>query len=203
MKKALFSLIAVFTLATTAYAEEGAGSGKFAIGPQGGLVFSDYSVENAPLGRNYDSDNGFIAGVFFEMGIWAVTLRPEVNYVEKSYTVARTAEVTQKWLEIPVLVKVNPFADFVVSPFILLGPQWSNQLSSDVKLLGATTTFSNTADEWDLSGVLGAGVEFNVSENVSLNVQGRYNFGLRDIDSGGAEVKSRDIYALAGVGFTF
>jgi opacity protein-like surface antigen len=177
--------------------------GKFAFGPQGGLVFSDYSVDNAPFGNDYDSDNGFLAGLFMEFGVWTVTLRPEVNYVEKKFTVANTAEVTSKYLEIPVLLKVNPFADFVVSPFIVIGPSWSNHLKSDVKLLGSTATYNDTADDWDLAGVGGVGVEFNVAENVSLSVQGRYNFGLRDIDESNAEVKSRGIYALGGLGFQF
>jgi len=72
---------------------------------------------------------------------------------------------------------VNPFGEFVVSPFIVLGPSWSTRLSSDVKLLGTTTTFNNSNDDWDIAGVAGAGVEFNVAENLGLNVQGRYNFG--------------------------
>jgi opacity protein-like surface antigen len=49
----------------------------------------------------------------------------------------------------------------------------------------------------------GVGVEFNVAENLNLSVQGRYNFGLRDIDKSNAEVKSRGIYALGGLGFQF
>ncbi len=177
--------------------------GKFAIGPQGGLVFSDYSVENAPFGRSYDNDNGFLAGIFAEVGIWTVTLRPEVNYVEKGYTIANTAKVTHKYVEIPVLLKVNPFGDFVVSPFLLVGPSWSKHLESDVKLLGTTTSFTNTSDDWDMAGVAGAGVEFNVSERIGLNVQGRYNFGLRDTDTSGTEIRSRGIYALGGVSFQF
>lgn len=200
MKILLLSMIAALVLTTqVARAEDG----KFAFGPQGGLVFSDYSVDNAPFGRNYDSDNGFIAGLFLEFGVWTVTLRPEVNYVEKKFTVANTAEVTSKYVEIPVLLKVNPFADFVVSPFIVIGPSWSNHLESDVKLLGATATYNDTADDWDLAGVGGVGVEFNVAENVNLSVQGRYNFGLRDIDKSSTEVKSRGIYALGGLGFQF
>lgn len=200
MKALLFSMIAALAFTTEVASAE---DGKFAFGPQGGLVFSDYSVENAPFGRTYDDENGFIAGLFFEFGLWTVTLRPEINYVEKKFTVANTAEVTNKYVEIPLLLKVNPFSDFVVSPFIVLGPSWSNHLESDVKLLGVTTTYDNTADDWDIAGVGGLGVEFNVAENLNLSVQGRYNFGFRDIDKSSAEVKSRGIYALGGLGFQF
>jgi opacity protein-like surface antigen len=160
-------------------------------------------VDNAPFGRDYDGDNGFLAGLFMEFGVWTVTLRPEVNYVEKKFTVANTAEVTSKYLEIPVLLKVNPFADSVVSPFILLGPSWSNHLESDVTTIGGTASYNDTADRWDIAGVAGLGIEFNVAENMSLNLQGRYNFGFRDLDESEAEVKSRGIYALGGLGFHF
>jgi opacity protein-like surface antigen len=203
MKTLFLGMIAALALTTQMARAEDGGDGKFAFGPQGGLVFSDYSVDNAPFGRNYDDENGFIAGLFLEFGVWTVTLRPEINYVEKKFTVANTAEVTNKYVEIPLLLKVNPFSDFVVSPFIVLGPSWSNHLGSDVKLLGTTTTYDNTADDWDLAGVGGVGVEFNVAENLNLSVQGRYNFGLRDIDKSNAEVKSRGIYALGGLGFQF
>lgn len=187
--------------AQSAMADEG--DGKMAVGVQGGLVFSDYSVSNAPFGRNYDGDNGKLGGVFFEFGVWTVTLRPEVNYVEKGYTIANTVEVTDKYVEIPVLLKVNPFGDFVVSPFLLVGPSWSKHIGSDVKLLGSTTSFSSSSDDWDIAGVAGAGVEFNVAENVAINVQGRYNFGFRDLDSSTAQLKSRGIYGLGGVSLAF
>lgn len=87
MKKILFAIFCTVFLfnGNLVKAEtNSAGDGRFTIGPQGGIVFSDYSVKNAPFGSNYKNDNGFVGGVFFEMGIWAVTLRPEINYVEKN-----------------------------------------------------------------------------------------------------------------------
>jgi opacity protein-like surface antigen len=199
----LIKIICVVSVLSLSSLAADAADGKFAIGPQGGYVFSDYSVKNAPFGENYDNDNGWMAGVFLEFGVWTVTLRPEVNYVQKGYTVANTAEVTQKYLEIPVLLKVNPFGGAAVSPFIVLGPSWSKHLQTDVKLLGTTTTYNDQADDWDISGVAGAGIEFNLSDNVGMNVQGRYNFGLRDLDKSTTEIKSRGIYAMAGLNFSF
>lgn len=194
----IFGLLAAFGLgAHSAHAEDG----KFAFGPQGGLVYPNYSASNLPAGSQLDDNSGYLAGVFFEFGLWTVTLRPELNYVVKGYTLSSTAEVEHKYLEIPVLLKVNPFGDFVVSPFLVLGPSWSYHLESDVKLLGSTTTYDNRTDNWDIAGVAGAGVEFNVSENIGMNVQGRYNFGFRDIDDTSAEVRSRGLYALAGLSF--
>lgn len=67
-------------------------------------------------------------------------------------------------------------------------------------MLGTTTTYTNREDGWDIAGVAGAGVEFNVAESISLQLQGRYNFGFRDLDKSSAEIHSRGIYALAGLG---
>lgn len=194
---ALAALVAIS--GTSAFAEDG----KFAIGVQGGLVYPSYSASNLPTGRQLEDDNGHMAGLFFEMGLWTVTFRPEINYVVKGYTLTSVAEVEHKYLEIPLLLKVNPFGDFVVSPFIVLGPSWSQHLSSDVKFLGTTTTFNDTADKWDLAGVAGAGIEFNVAENLALNAQARYNFGFRDLDNSSQEIKSRGIYGLAGLALQF
>ena len=146
--------------------------------------------------------NGYLAGVFFELGIWALTLRPEANFVEKGYRFNGVAEVKHRYLEIPVLLKFNPFNDAVVSPFIVVGPSWSKHLNEKVTLLGTTTTYNDHADRWDAAGVAGAGIEFNLSEKVGLSVQGRYNFGMRDLDDTATEIRSRGLYAIGGLAFT-
>lgn len=176
------------------------GDGRFAFGPQGGAVWPNFSFKNSSV--NKDNVNGYLAGAFVELGIWAITLRPEVNYVEKGYRLNGVAEVKHHYLEIPVLLKFNPFNDAVVSPFIVVGPSWSKHLDSKVTLLGATTTYNDTVDRWDVAGVGGAGIEFNLSEHVGINLQARYNFGFRDLDSSATEIRSRGLYGMGGLAFT-
>jgi opacity protein-like surface antigen len=177
--------------------------GRMAIGPQGGVVFSDFSVSNAPFGQSYDNRTGFMAGVFVELGVATLTLRPELNYVEMGYTVVNTAEVTNRYLEIPLLLKFNPFGEALLSPFLLIGPSWSHHMSSNVTLLGGTTAYQVTTDRWNMAGVAGLGIEFNVAENLGLAFQGRYNFGLRDLDRTGVRIRSRSIYAMGGLTLHF
>jgi opacity protein-like surface antigen len=186
--------------APMAMADAEGGTGKFTMGPQGGYVWPSWSTKNSTVTR--ENKNGYMAGIFLEAGVWAITLRPELNYVEKSYTVANVAEVKHRFLEIPVLLKFNPFAAGVVSPFIVVGPSWSKPLSTKTTVLGATTVFNDNIDRWDVAGVVGAGIEFNLSEHVGLQLQARYNFGFRDIDSSTAEVKSRGLYGMGGLAFT-
>ena len=175
------------------------GEGKVAMGVQGGLTFPEFNFKNTSPSSQYSNSDGWLGGVFGEFGIWTITLRPELNYVVKPYTVANIAKVKNHSIEIPVLVKVNPLSGFIVSPFFLVGPQWSKQIRSEVTTLGSTTTFSDTANRWDLAGLVGVGLEFNVAENIALNLQGRYALGFRDIDSSAIEMKTRSFYALAGI----
>jgi hypothetical protein len=175
------------------------GEGKVAVGVQGGLTFPEFNFKNTSPSSQYGNSDGWLGGVFGEFGIWTITLRPELNYVVKPYTVANIAKVRNHSIEIPVLVKINPLSGFIVSPFLLVGPQWSKQIRSDVTVLGSTRSFNDTADRWDIAGLVGVGLEFNVSEDIALNFQGRYALGFRDIDSSSAEVKTRAFYALAGL----
>lgn len=192
-------------IATSTNAIADGDDGKIAFGPQGGIVFNDFDFDNQVPGRTVDNEIGWLAGAFVEFGLWAITLRPEVNYVVKKYEIANTADVEHRYLEIPVLLKFNPLADSVVSPFIVLGPSWSKHLSTETEYISGVRVSGNldNIDRWDVAGVAGLGIEFNVAENVGLNLQGRYNFGFRDLDSGTQEVRSRGIYALGGVSIQY
>ncbi len=194
--KIFFGLALVSAAAPSAWAE-----GKIAIGPQGGLTFPDYHVKNTSPAAQYGNKDGWLAGLFVEFGVWTITLRPEINYVVKSYTVGNSVEVKNHSFEVPVLLKINPLSDFVVSPFLVLGPQWTYNRKSEVTVSGTTTSFRNTADDWDLAGVAGLGIEFNISEKIGLNLQGRYSYGFRDIDTSATEIRVRSFYALAGLSF--
>jgi opacity protein-like surface antigen len=183
-------------------AEVNATDGKVAFGLQGGLLFPKYNVSGSTLSNTWDRKDGWKAGVFFEFGIWTVTLRPEVSYARKGYTVGSFADVTSDNLQLAALLKFSPFGDGVFSPFILLGPQWSKQFSADTtRRAGSTALYVNTADTWDIAAVGGLGFEFNVSEHVALGLQGRYVYGFRDIDASTTEVKQREVEALANLTF--
>jgi hypothetical protein len=192
--KNLFLLALLISFSPAAFAE-----GKAAIGVQGGLTFPDFHVKNSTFASQYGNKDGWLVGLYGEIGLWTITFRPELNYVTKGYTVANTAEVNNRYLEIPLLLKFNPFGDFFLSPFIVVGPQWSYHMSTDTTLANTTVTYTNTADKSDLSGVAGLGLEFNISEGIGANFQGRYSFGLRDVDDTATEVRTRAFYAIVGL----
>lgn len=198
--KVAMMIAAVVGIAGTAQAADG-GDGKVAIGLQGGLNFPMNSYTKGTGGVNFDDKSGWLGGVYGEFGVWSVTLRPEVNYVSRNFKVGNLIEVDNRYIEIPLLVKFNPFGSAPFSPFILLGPKWSTQVSTEVKTAIGSASYTNTADDWDIAGVAGLGFEFNVSENIALGVQGRYNLGFRDIDTSANEIKLRSFDVLAGLTF--
>lgn len=174
--------------------------GKIAMGFQGGITVPEFKVKNSSLSNTYQRKDGWTAGVFFEFGIWTITLRPEVNYTRKGWTIANVADVENEYMDLAALVKFSPFGDGVVSPYILVGPQWSKQLKSDISSrAGATRIYVDTTDEWDLAAVGAIGLDFNLSEYIALGLQGRYIFGFRDVDSSATEVRQRAFHALANL----
>lgn len=177
-------------------------SGKVAMGLQGGLTFAEYHERNTGAGYTFDGKTGWMGGVFFEFGLWTITLRPEVNYVEKKYSVGNLADVKTNRLELNALLKFNPLGPGVISPFLLLGPQWSNHLDSTVtNRAGATVATVRTGNQWDLAAVGGLGIDFNLAESIALGAQGRYVFGFRDLDDSTVELKTRDVQALLSLTF--
>jgi hypothetical protein len=172
--------------------------GKFAIGPQGGLTFPNFKVNNdSTLSGLYGNRSGWLGGIFLEFGVWSIVIRPEANYVQKGYSVG-SVNVDNHYIELPALVKINPLGSLPVSPFIVLGPQWSKQVGDSVSY-GNTTVFTNTNDRWDISAVGGVGIDINFSERFAFELQGRYSYGFRNVSNTTTEVKMRDFYAIAGL----
>lgn len=194
---------ATLGLAAPAWAEEAnPTSGKVAVGVQGGPTFAEFHERNTGAGVTFDGKTGWMGGLFFEFGIWTITLRPEVNYVRKEYSVGNFADIETERLELNALLKFNPLGPGVVSPFLLIGPQWSNHLDTKVtNRAGATVASVATGNKWDLAGVGAVGIDFNFSESFALGAQGRYVFGFRDLDDSTVELKTRDVQALLSLTF--
>lgn len=196
-----FNIVAVLLALLACPVATRAEEGKFAIGAQGGLTFPEFHVKDTTVRSLYGNKNGWLGGIFLEFGLWSITLRPELNYVTKGYTVAGVAEVKNQYLEVPVLLKISPLGKSVLSPFLVLGPQWSKQIGETVTTVVGVTTYNNTVTEWDISGVAGLGLEIDLSDNVGLNVQGRYSYGFRNVNTTAVDIRNRGFYALAGMTF--
>ena len=164
------------------------------------------------------SRSGAAGGVFLTFGAGRpIGFQIEALYVEKG--VAGEAEFEGEsiegemaftYVEVPVLVRLGiPVGN--VRPFIFAGGAAAMELSCDVSFTfgGQTETEDcheqeegdQTLRQFDLGGVLGAGVEFAMGR-MTLGLDGRITRGMQSLDeSGDSDVKNQAILFMASVGF--
>jgi opacity protein-like surface antigen len=174
------------------------------LGVHGGINLSDLDIKSsgsATINAVKDNKQGPVLGAHLELGNEIVMIRPEANYSVRGYTFANTIEVDQKYLEIPVLVRVNVLPG-LIQPFVEVGPQLGIHLSNDVKALGISTSFDTNSRTVDFSGLAGAGLRLNVIPNLAIDAEARYNYGFTDQNSrDDIEIHTRGFQLLAGLTF--
>lgn len=165
MKKILLSAFAIM-LSTAAFSQA-------EFGIKGGLNYTKMSQIRMD-GESADFKPGFHAGVFANINLLVVGIRPELLYSQKGFemdTDDGTHRSNLNYLDVPVMVKFNP------APIIALyaGPQVSFLLDENWKdNLGET--FDPDRNSTEFAGVIGAGVRLG-----KLDLGARYNFGLSKV----------------------
>jgi opacity protein-like surface antigen len=135
--------------------------------------------------------------------------------------VSGTVNVKEKadYIHVPISLKYKfPIPESIVRPYIFVGPsisfnvssktlqEYSGQVVQYLPLLGIpTSTEEDTKDSTksvDVAGHLGAGVEFEVSSNVLLFVDGRYSMSFTNASKvTDVGFKARNIMITGGIGF--
>jgi opacity protein-like surface antigen len=159
----------------------------------------------AQMGFKYSVPNSVIAAIASAYGL----------------SISGTADVTRKadYIHVPISLKYEfPIPESIVRPYVFGGPSISFNVSSKqvVELSGQLTQYAQYAQllgyplESDLkdstnfvnvAGHLGVGVEFQVSSNVLLFVDGRYSMSFTNATKeAGQEAKPRNIMIMGGVG---
>ena len=184
MRKQAFSLIAVVALMIPT-----AVSAQF--GVKGGLSFATLSNRSP----DFDARTGFAAGISLDLGGGLIRLAPELLYVQKGMTdegVPSSTAVRLSYAEVPVLLKVMlPVPS--IQPFAYAGPSVSFRLSCKTDEADCP---DDTIKDHDYGVVLGGGVRLGGR----LTLEGRFNWGLADINklSAGVDTKTRTFLVLAG-----
>jgi opacity protein-like surface antigen len=137
------------------------------------------------------------------------------------YNISGSADVTEKvdYIDVPISLKYKfPIPESVVRPYVFGGPsvgynvsakvltELSGQLAQYAQQAGippsSETDTKDSTKSIDVGGHFGVGVEFEVSSNVLVFVDGRYEMGfLNVVKNVGQEAKGRNIMFTAGVGF--
>lgn len=200
------------------------------LGAKGGLNLGTASLSpDLPSGYSKSNRNGILAGGYAEFGIAeGLYVTGEVLYAQMGLKVSvpvnllgapvsGTAEGTQKsdYIHVPISLKYKfPIPESIVRPYVFGGPSISFNVSSKMvteysgqvaQLVGQTSTEEDTKDSTnsvDVAAHVGAGVEFEVSSNVLLFVDGRYSLSFTNASKAASqEIKARNIMIMGGVGF--
>ena len=167
------------------------------IGVVGGLNFEsldDLSSENATT-ANFESSTGYHVGLAYNRDFAVLGLRLSGIYRRVGeYEVAGTSAGESSTLdlstiEIPLDLKYR-LALPLVTPYAMAGPQVSFPIGSGSGEFG--DDFEDNLEDVNLSGNVGAGVEFNLG-GVRLTPELRYEFGVTSIFDDDLEVLGSDV----------
>jgi len=197
--KRFILILFLLPLATSVIAQQ---EGPIAAGIKAGLTMSSLDIDNPEV--SYDSRTGFHAGIFLRGRFAdAVAIQPELLLSVQNGDIDDfgfgTAKDRFTYLAIPIMVKFYPAAGFNIQ----VGPQFSFLLDGERKydtFLGSgSIDISDEYKNTDIAASLGLGYDFTFG----LNLDFRYNIGIKDINdvADGEEARSRVF--LFSVGWNF
>ena len=148
---------------------------------------------------DWKSRTGFAAGLGFDLGSGLIGLQPEVLYVQKGVAFDGTPSGSSDaprlgYIDVPVLLKIT-LRTPAIQPMFYAGPSVNFRLSCSFNGADCKDATNST----DYGVVLGAGVRLGGSHGFTL--EGRYTWGLKDVNDPGAGVKNetRTFLMLAGI----
>jgi opacity protein-like surface antigen len=196
MKKIIFILV---VLSIPFY---GTAQNKISFGAKAGVSLAS--------SKSYDTKAGLCAGGFASIKLTnLISFQPEALFTSKGFSIkdviirdaqgnkikSITVKHTYNYIEIPLLLKIG-IGD-KTRPYLITGISPAFLISSKLKDDTGSRKVSNI-ETFDLGAVIGAGVEFNISNNTYLFIEPRYNYGITEFISG---YNNRSIYVLAGIRF--
>ena len=177
-------------------------------GIKGGYSLSKFTT--APVGGIFSNMPSPVGGIFFSLGLGPLAIQPEVLYVRmggKIEILEDSLEERFDYIQVPVLLKLNVIPVGPIRPFIYAGGYGAYLLkANEVTLIDGVTDESVVTEDYqkyDYGVVGGAGLTFKLP-GISISIEGRYNYGLKNIltDPGpGESFKNRSMMALVGIGF--
>ena len=164
-----------------------------------------FSVANASLDAqetlSKSNRTGFVGGVFLNYDAGPLGFQIAGQYSQKGVELdlgEAVEEFSLSYLEIPVVVKLGvPLG--VIKPSVFGGAGLGFKTGCDYGGEDCSDDFKGT----DVSGIAGADVAIYLG-GVSLWVDGRYHFGLQDINEASdvvGDLKNRNWSLQAGLGF--
>lgn len=206
MKKSIFVLIAVIGLATFVPQDLSAG-----VGIKGGYTLSKSRLDSPPAPPYAGVNLPFYAGgLSFNLGLGLVSIQPEILYVRSGGRFEADpdnyVEDRLEYIQVPVLLKLNIVPAGPIRPFLCAGGYGAYLFKATGVIVEAGVELphgdlSDNYQKFDYGVVGGAGLTFKLP-GIALSVEGRYNYGLKDIDTfEGQFTKNTSMMALLGISF--
>jgi hypothetical protein len=208
MKKSIVVLIAVIGLAAFIPQDLSAG-----VGIKGGYTLSKLPMKSPdPLPFEFGNLPFFTGGLYFNLGLGFVSIQPEILYVRNGghYELDpdNYLEFRFEYVQVPVLLKFNVVPAGPIRPFLCAGAYGAYLFKATGVIVEAGTELprADLSDDYqriDYGVVGGAGLTFKLP-GIALTVEGRYNYGLRNLlidPAAGESMKNSSLMALVGIGF--
>jgi hypothetical protein len=152
---------------------------EFAIGLKAGPNFANLNTD-ATLGENYDARTGFHLGAFALIKGSKVGFQPEIIFSQQGskvkYSGTPDIKTNFSYMNIPLILKLYTIAGINLQ----VGPQIGLLTSAKQELPSGTEDIKDDLKKTDVSLALGVGWDLPFG----LTIDGRYNLGLSDINSG-------------------
>jgi len=179
----------------------------FGAGPIAGVEFANASIENHD---KTEGRTGLAVGLRTEFGVTSpYSLLIEPTYVQKGASFGAFGNITSAegdldYLEVPVLVKAK-FGALKAHAFAFAGPSFGFNLNAKGSLGDFGGDFKDHAASLAISGDIGGGAGFQLSQFVYFTADVRYSHGFTNaMDKSVGDIGSwysRDIRLVAGVLF--
>ena len=208
MKK--LAIVLVLLMGALAFVPQNTEAG---VGIKAGFTLSKL-LEKSPVPLPFEWANlpYFTGGLSFGLNLGFVTIQPEVLYMRMGgrYEVdsANSLEYRFDYVQVPVLLKFNIVPAGPIRPFIC-GGGYGGYLIKATGVMVADSVelphmdLMDTYEKLDYGVLGGAGLTFKLP-GLALTVEGRYNFGLKNLWKDPVEgefMRNTSIMALVGIGF--
>jgi hypothetical protein len=154
-----------------------------------------------------------IGGVYFNLKLGPLAIQPEVLYVRMGAKYdydGGTMEWHFDYIQVPLLLKLSVIPLGPIRPIIYAGGYGAYLIkATGVEVVGGVSgppvDLIDSYQKYDYGVVGGAGIDFKLP-GITLSIEGRYNYGLRNIwittaPDDTTAWKNRSMMALVGIGF--
>ncbi|HSJ09172.1 MAG TPA: porin family protein [Longimicrobiales bacterium] len=176
------------------------------IGFKLGASISKVTTEQEDEG--IDSRTAFSGGGFMRFGMGRIGIQPELMFMGKGYAINDVSgdddlELKLDYVEIPVLVHLPLSMGTTFSPYVFGGPAFAFEINCEAT--NGSVSFDCDEDgtgidrkKTDIGLTAGGGLAFAMGPGALL-VEGRYTFGMTNINQSGlGELKNRSAFIAAG-----